>query len=62
MPSSASDARGRRGSGLRLTVLLVLLVLALVPTATDRTSALFTDSVTTSTVVSTLPEFAPPEP
>lgn len=64
MRSSATDPRESRGTGtwLRLAVLLLLVVLALVPSAADLTGALLTDTATATTVVSTLPEFAPPEP
>lgn len=57
MRTSATDPREARGTWLRLAVLVALVVLAAVPSAVDLTSALLTDRVTTTTVVSTLPEF-----
>ncbi|GIG40454.1 hypothetical protein [Cellulomonas phragmiteti] len=62
MPSSPSDPRRpraeARGTWVRLAVLLLVVVMMLLSSTVELTGALLTDTTQTSTVVSTLPEFA----
>lgn len=57
MRSSSTDARSRRrtarGTWARLAATAVLVLLLLLSSALERTGALLTDTVRTSTVVST---------
>jgi hypothetical protein len=66
MRSSSSDARATglvtRGTWVRLAVLTVLLVLLVLSSAVELTAALLTDTVRTTTVVSTSLVFPTPGP